>query len=177
MTMLELLVALVVLAVAMLHFGSSVGSTARLRAILRENAVAREAARATIETLRGTPFADVYATYNGRPDDDPGGAGTAPGPRFLVAGLDPLETAADGLHGEIQFPEFDAGAGAVELREDAVDDDLGMPRDLNGDSTIDGDDRANDYFILPVRVRIEWEGTSGPRVLDTCTLLCEFNLE
>lgn len=173
--MLELLLALAVLSVALLYFGGAVGATARQRVILRENAIAREGARAFLETLRSVDFATVYASYNENPADDPGGANTAPGPRFLVPGLEPLPTAVDGLQGEVLFPEIDLGAGVWELREDVVDRPLGMPRDLDGDAKVDDEDHATDYFILPVRVRLRWMGSSGPRVLDTYASLCEIN--
>jgi hypothetical protein len=69
--------------------------------------------------------------------------------------------------------EFPGNTGAV-LREDAVDAELGMPRDLDGDGTVDTDDHAGDYLVLPVRVRVTWDGVSGSRSYTICTvLLCE----
>jgi len=63
---------------------------------------------------------------------------------------------------------------ACQLREDCDYPLLGMPRDLNGDSIIDGRDHGRDYLILPVQVRIEWESTTGPRAIDLYTMLTRF---
>ena len=61
-----------------------------------------------------------------------------------------------------------------ELREDYHDPELGLPRDLNGDSIIDAEDHAEDYILLPVLIRVEWAGRFGPRTYDTHTMLAEF---
>ena len=196
-----------VMLVAVSIFYQMVLSTKRLRLLNHENAVAVEAARAMIERMRNEDFSEVYALYNSDPLDDPLVPGSGPGHRFAVSGLTALESVADGLIGEVQFPEIDVtpaaggggggmqvggiggigggGAGGVaavatpefELREDSVDDNLGMPRDLNGDSIIDDDDHAEDYLILPVRVRLQWEGVFGPRSLDLYTMIGEFRKE
>lgn len=68
-------------------------------------------------------------------------------------------------------------SGATEtgwmLREDYVDANLGMPRDLNGDSIIDNKDHSEDYILLPVQIRVEWQGTSGRRWLDVYSMLTD----
>jgi hypothetical protein len=50
---------------------------------------------------------------------------------------------------------------------------MGMPRDLDGDTFVDGDDHAGDYQILPVRVRLEWQGKGGARVLEVRTMVTD----
>ena len=57
---------------------------------------------------------------------------------------------------------------------DLTDAVLGMPRDLNADSALDGNDHAGDYTILPVRVRIEWTGINGDRFMEMATAITEF---
>lgn len=198
-TLIELMVVMSVMLVAVSIFYQMVISTNRLRVLNHENAVAVEAARAVIEQLRNEDFADVWKLYNPDPSDDPGGAGSAPGHRFEVADLEPLDSALDGCVGEIVFPselvEISGGAGAGklvgslvggggvlgavsvsqwQLREDFVDDELGMPRDLDGDSVVDDANHARNYLILPVRIRLEWEGVFGPRTLDLYTMIGEF---
>ncbi len=63
---------------------------------------------------------------------------------------------------------------ACQLREDCDYPVLGMPRDLNGDSIIDGRDHGRDYLILPVQIRVEWESATGPRAIDLYTMLTRF---
>ena len=61
------------------------------------------------------------------------------------------------------------GSVKTELRENAVDTTIGMPRDLNLDGAVDALDHAGDYMILPVRVRVQWMGASGPRTVELQT--------
>lgn len=172
-TFLELVVGMSVLLVALLIFSSSVSGVAKQRTVNRETNLAVAAARNLLETLRSQEFAEVYALYNADPDDDPGGAGTAPGNRFVVDGLDDLPDAG-GFDGEIVFPSVDAG-GVWQLREDMELPELGMPRDLSGDSIVDDQDHAGSYFILPVLIRVRWRSPIGTRQYEMTTQLCQYN--
>lgn len=159
-SLLEVSVVLVVMTVAVSMLASTMTASARVGPLMREEALAAEAARFEIESLRTVDFEDVYRTYNDDPSDDPEGAGTAPGRHFAVEGLDPREFDQDGFVGRFEFPEV----GGV-LREDSGQTDLGMPRDLNLDGLVDSASRHADYTILPFCVVIEWAGTNGPREL------------
>lgn len=200
-TILELMVVLTIMLVAVSIFYQMVGSTRRLQEVNHENAVAAEAARAIVERLRNEEFTQVFVLYNQDPDDDPDGSGTAPGPRFEVDGLEPL--AGQPLVGEVAFPEYwvevveeeesgtlSGGGGFTtlggggstttttsywewQLREDFEDEELGLPRDLNGDNILDDLDHADDYLILPVRIRLEWQGVAGTRRFELFTMLCD----
>ncbi len=165
---------MVVLLVALLILSSTVSGMAKQRAVNRETALAVAAARNQIEMLRSEDIADVFALYNSDPSDDPNGAGTAPGNRFAVQGLDAEEGAPGGLEGEILFPTVDDPVNGLQLREDVVIDKLGMPRDLSGDNVIDDQDHADAYYILPVQVRLRWVGQSGTRQFEMATQLCRF---
>ena len=170
---LELIVGMSVLLVALLIFSSSVSGVAKQRTVNRETNLAVAAARNLLETLRSQEFAEVYALYNADPGDDPGGAGTAPGNRFVVAGLDDAAD-SNGFDGEIVFPNVEAG-GAWQLREDLELPELGMPRDLSGDSIVDDRDHAGSYFILPVLIRLRWRSPIGTRQYEMTTQLCQYN--
>lgn len=167
-TTLELVFAIAVLLVGLLSYSRSLVGSVELGRKNRDTAVATEAARTLVESLYATPFDQVFATFNGDPSDDPGGAGTAPGAAFLVPGLDLRNGDPDGMHGQVLFPT-DGGA----LREDLVDDVLGMPRDLDLDGAIDGVDHAGDYRLLPVLVRVEWRSGARERLLEIQTLLAD----
>lgn len=211
-SLVELVVVLAIAAVAASMFASAVLSARAQNAVERENALAVEAARVAVERMRAAPFAELVRRYNRDPADDPGGPGTAPGPRFAVEGL--AARAADGLVGEIVLPIARREPGGLlggvvrdpvgalgglggklggalgggpappatagsewELREDFVHELLGMPRDLNGDGVADDRDHAHDYLLLPVEVRIQWDGHLGPRSLSVFTTLTDFGLE
>jgi len=178
-TFIELMVVMTILVMVVSIFYQMVVSTSGLRHTNHENAIAAEAARVVIERMRNQPFDRVYALYNGDPEDDPAGAGTGPGHRFPVDGLDPVDGAE--FVGEIVFPSAEQAPDQLEppevepapwdLREDYTNEALGMPRDLNGDSVIDELDHRDDYILLPVRIHLEWRGKAGDRRFDLYTQL------
>ena len=163
-----------ILSIAFLMYSSTTISANRQREASREGAIASDAAREMIENLRSVPFSDLYALYDHNVLDDPGGRGTAPGPRFAVARLKPVPGMPDDTIGEVQLPEMEVSPGVWELREDLVRSDLGMPRDLNGDSIIDARDHALDYVHMPVRIVLVWQGRFGPRTQSLDTLLVDY---
>lgn len=166
-SLIELLVATTVLVLGMLGAIGTLTTVNGLGESNRESILASQAARSMIESLQAEAFEDVFERFNADPGDDPGGAATAPGPGFDVPGLTPQAGDADGLAGSVLFP---VSAGNV-LREDLVDARFGMPRDLNGDDVVDGEDHTFDRIVLPVRVRIEWTGRSGDRFVEFTNIL------
>ena len=149
------------MAVALGAVVSSLVASISLKNTNRESHVAMLAAESALERIRGETFANAFRMFNANPADDPGGAGTAPGNSFAVTGLSPRTGDADGRAGEIQFP----GDGNT-LRENVVDAGLGMSRDLSGDGVVDNADHSGDYVVLPVRVRVQWQGETGDRELE-----------
>ena len=61
--------------------------TLRAQDRTRQQTLAMEAARRTIEEMRNVNFRDVFREYNGFVGDDLAGPGTAPGSGFAVQGL------------------------------------------------------------------------------------------
>ena len=168
MTLVELMLAMLVLVVAIGATMGAVGSFTRLEESNRETSAAHFAARRALERMRDLSFEDVFAAFNEDPSDDPAFAGAA-GPGFAVAGLRPQAGDADGLAGRILFPV--PPAGPLSLVENLDAPGFGLPLDLNGDGLLDGDDRSGDYTVLPVRIRVEWRGSSGNRFIELQTLL------
>jgi hypothetical protein len=144
------------------------GSAIALTSVNRETGLALEAARDRVERMQGEEFLQVFRLYNPDPTDDPAGV-VGPGSGFAVAGLDPAPDDPDGLVGELRFPTLTGS----ELREDVADEDLGMPRDLDGRNGVDASDHKDDYRLLPVEVTLRWRGTSGIRTLTLRTLLAD----
>lgn len=174
-TFIELTVVMVILLVALLIFSSTISGIARQRTAQRESALAQAAARNALESMRAEVFTNIFALYNEDPADDPGGAGTAPGNRFAIEGLDALSDDVADLEGEFRFPTMEDGVNGLELREDVDNRKLGMPRDLSGDNVVDQDDHGADYFILPVEIRVRWRGRSGTCHYELVTQLCPWN--
>ena len=159
-TMFEAVIALAVLAMSIGSISSMLATTTSLSRSNKERALALEIVEAVIEDLRAEAPGEVFARFNATTLDDPA-TGVSPGDHFFVSGLTPQLDDPDGFVGDILFP-----GNGVELREDVVDVELGMSRDLNADATIDSNDHAGDYTILPLRVRARWTGASGRQSLD-----------
>lgn len=168
MSLIEVMVSIVVFTVCVSLLSNTVAATVVHTLAKREQALAMEAAQNVLEDMRRMPFQQLFALYNADPRDDPGGAGTAPGPSFDVRGLRPVQETPAELVGRVILP-----AARAPLREDIDMPELGLPRDLNGDHLVDAEDRSRDYVVLPVRVRIEWLGKQGRRQLDLTTMLAD----
>lgn len=150
--MLEVMLVMVVMTLAVSMLAGTITSTAKMGTLQLENAIATEAARERLEFMRIQNLDELFSRFNADPADDPEGVGTAPGANFDVVGLTPREADLDNLCGQIRFPVRNG-----ELREDLVDDKLGMPRDLDMDGAITNDNVADRYLLIPVEVAIQWE--------------------
>lgn len=156
MTLLDVTIAATVLAIAITALMGLIFSSVRLGRVNRENVLAMQAARRAIEEMNTVDFANVFTTYRDNPD-------------FAVTGLAAQVGDPDGMAGQFQFPTV-----GTALREDVADAGLGMPRDLDGDGLVDAANHADNYRILPVRVRISWRGVSGDRTIDLTTVLMDW---
>ena len=160
----EILIATLIVSLALVGFADTIFQGQILETLAREEAIALNAARQQMERLYGESadpisFSRIFARYNSSGTDDPGGAGTAPGPAFAVAGLS-LPSGAS-YAGSIEFPANDAAPDV--LREDLPDAKFGTPMDLNGDGVIDSASHSGDYKVLPVRIRVTWRSGKAIR--------------
>ncbi len=168
-TLIEMLVSFAALLVVLLGFTRMLLSSRMASSTNHASTVAKEAGRSMIETLEAADFQDVFALYNDDPADDPGGPGTAPGADFAVRGLDADRDDADDLAGEILFP-----VQGGELCETLALPQFGLPADLNGDGDPDDANVTDDYRLLPVIVRVEWQNSSGTGRVEFRTLIGDF---
>jgi type II secretory pathway pseudopilin PulG len=165
-TVLEVTVASGVLVIGLLGMASSLAASLRLIEVNRETMVAHQAARGLAEEMQNGTFSQVFANYNSDPSDDPGGAGRGKGQSFKVTGLRG-KSSGQGA-GRVEFP---VPNGETRISESMVDRELGMPRDLNGDGVISAGPLAGNYVVLPVRIRVGWDGVGGAREVEFHTLL------
>lgn len=172
MTMVEVMVALVILTMCVGMLTSTIASTTVQATVNRENAIAVEAARAAIEDMHNVEFSELFALFNEFGLDDPGGPNTGFGPHFAVVGLQPVEDDPDGMVGEVIMP---GGLGI--LQETEENELLGLPRDLNGNIQVEEGDRSGDYLVLPVVVRLRWQGRAGVREFEMATMLAALSKE
>ncbi len=168
---LELLLALAVLTTGLLAFSRTLVDSAELEEVNEETAFAVAGARRVAESLHATAFDEVFRAFNSSQADDAGLLSPAWGSGFAVEGLTPVDGDPDGLCGEVLLPAVDDGFGNLQLREDLVDQRLGMPRDLDLDGAIDALDHSADYRVLPVLVRVRWVGGGREQTYDLLTLV------
>ncbi|MBL4771845.1 MAG: hypothetical protein JKY61_12070 [Planctomycetes bacterium] len=176
MTLIEVAVALPIVLVALGMFLQMLTAGLGIRTTSGETWAASCAGQDVLELMRNQAFSELFVAYNADPMDDPGGPGTAPGSSFSVPGLAVRRDDLDGFVGEVILPFWNAGtdlAPVWQVREDMVQEDLGLPRDLNADSIVDAFDHAGDFTILPVMVRLRWRSKWGPRVMTLSTVLSE----
>jgi type II secretory pathway pseudopilin PulG len=165
MTLVELVVALAVLVVgsgAAMYGLLAISVLARVQS---ERALAFEAARNVLEALQAEDFRSAFARFNATPGDDPP-LGKSPGNAFDAEGLSAQSADPDGRVGSIEFP-----GNGVQLFENVPDPELGMPRDIGGAAGIDANDHANDYALLPVKVRVQWHGAAGDAAVTLALVL------
>jgi hypothetical protein len=164
-TLVEILIAGAFIALAACGMAALLAGSLSMNAVNKETAQARTAARRMLEELQNVPASDVFATFNTVTEDDPLGQATAPGSIFSIQ-MKPAAIQVSDMTGTVVFPEY-----VGQLREDLKDENLGMPRDLNGDGVIDSENHAKDYLVLPVRILVEWRGMTGERTYELHTVL------
>jgi type II secretory pathway pseudopilin PulG len=153
LSLVELMIALVVIAIAILALFSLIVSSSQVQQETREKTLAYNAARQKIEAMRGETFTEIYARYNANTGDNPT-TGTSPGNTFTIDGLNtPSGMTAPGL---ILFPEV-TNALAENYTGDGATT-MGMPKDLNRDGDATDTTITTTYKILPVLIRVKWRG-------------------
>lgn len=176
-TLLEIVMTGAVLAIGACGMASVLVQSMTVTAVNRETTLARQAARQVLEQIVDIPAGQVYTVFSA----------TDPRAKDVYVEEDPAFTtesqtyyATESLTMNSQFSDvsgmtasviFPADLGGYSLREDVTDKALGMPRDLNGDGVIDSENHADDYVLLPVRVRVNWKGITGERSFEVCTVL------
>lgn len=165
-TLLELVMAMAIFVVVAMAMMICFTRAATSDTVSSENVRARAAAALMMDEIRDyalQSFDTTYACYNGNPSDDPEGCGTAPGNVRNVLELDSPNGAATL---RVEFPEQDD-----HLREDVIDADWAMPRDLDGDGAVGQSWMDTRYRLLPVRVVVAWQGAGGPRTYSLVTVI------
>jgi len=186
LTLVELVVAMAILAIAILALVSSITSSGQIQQNTRERVIAYNAAREIIEKMRVYAVGEVYSRYNSKTSDDTFFTGVHPGNTFHVPRLAAPKTvpatwsntateawSATTIGGVLQLDTFGNAIGndgyglvtfpetANVLREDYVDSAMGMPKDLNRDGLVTTADVSQSYKILPVKITVTWRGIGG----------------
>lgn len=163
-SILEMSVAVSVVAFGALGALSLTLSSMRLDEGNRQTVAAISAVRQVVETVETVPFEEVFARFNSNPADDPFGAGSAEGGEFhfvygdndnVLPSIDPDLTVGTVFTVNITFPTNAKG----ELVEGATPLAPGLSTDLDNDGrVIRGTNVRNSYRVLPVRAEVHWQG-------------------
>jgi type II secretory pathway pseudopilin PulG len=168
-SLVEMLGALLVLAVGLLSHVSSTLSEHRLAREQSARTTAIQAMRDVIERLRADEdFPTLYARLRTLEvqAEAGGGAESAPladgGTAWPLTTYFPTRTPADGelaMHVLVEVPPPQppqSGSGTAALRENATLPAFGLPADLDGDGAIDDDPHDADYATIPIVVILRY---------------------
>ena len=163
----DICVALFVLSASLGVLVSAVFSGIRLARSDEETAVASQALRSALARIGSLPPREAFAILNAEKADDIAGQTSA---AYLALEESLLgDSSGQAVTIQVVFPVQDDLPGV--LREDLELPALGMPRDLDGDGEIDSADHSGDVVLLPVLLRLEWEGAAGLQSLQLATIL------
>ena len=180
LTLIELMIAVAILAIAICGIMSAYFSSHRLNVRSREEAIAVAAAQDKLAEIREHSFADIVSTYGGQ--------------TFQVLGLTPVTPGAD--QGEVIIINDESPDEAAYGRDldppvgpDGVDldgngrrtDVLGVatvtstfPADLDGDgATITPVVAPAAFKLIPAVVVVTWRGSSGTARVQTMTMIAD----
>jgi hypothetical protein len=142
---------MVILAVALLTLWGTLVYCSRSNMAAEQKKMALNAAQAMVEEMKSRPFDTLINEF--------GPAGTE-GNTFPVPTLDNDEARAQG---QIAFFVDETNT------EDSAR--FGGPLDLNGDGDMTDVDVSARYQLLPVRIRVEWEGSLGAQHVEVTSIL------
>jgi prepilin-type N-terminal cleavage/methylation domain-containing protein len=149
MTMIEVMMALAVISIAIMGVMSAMSSISVLVDANHDELTALNIARQKLSEIQSTPFSTVFNQF-----------GPNQSARYFTV------SALQQGTGQIIFPVNSSGG----LDETVVDPYFGMPMDLNGNGAADTN-VSGSYTILPIRIYIQWNSTTGMRELKLNTLL------
>lgn len=150
-TLVEAAVSLTILAVALLTLWGTMISGGRTIAAAQERKLALTTAQGKLEELKSRSLDHLISIYGPKGSE---------GDTFLAPRID---DDADHAVGQIIFytDETDTKNGAG----------MGFPMDLNGDGDAVDRDVSSGFSLLPVRIRVTWQGALGTQFVDVTSLL------
>jgi prepilin-type N-terminal cleavage/methylation domain-containing protein len=186
-TLVEVVAAAAVIAIALLGLLATMTSSMKVGGVSHERAKAMRAAHNMIEAIRTqtavNSFSDSFSGVSSRtfavnlagdiqlkpqrgdPDGIVGFVWYPGDDSTKVSAEDARRTAAGRpllLPAPTGAPWTATDATTLgDLREDVNLPDLGLPRDINANGTIDATDVSSSAVLLPVVVVVEWQGVAG----------------
>jgi prepilin-type N-terminal cleavage/methylation domain-containing protein len=174
LTIVEVVMAMAIIAIALLALMSSVISSMSLVEVNRQESLAMNAARQKFAEMQSTPLGSCFATFKNTAFDVPGiataNAGRIYFPMSASGNLDETVTTVSNFHAstppsiqtisDFKLATTTSGVPANPLLAYAgryVPRDMNLDRDAN-DTNVNGE-----YVLLPVKIRIRWESIQGEK--------------
>jgi prepilin-type N-terminal cleavage/methylation domain-containing protein len=164
--LIEVLLASAILVLALLGHAASVAAEHTLAKSLNDRGLAIQTLQKVIERVRADPdWSGLYATLRAKSTESSGDTGlswlkedTSLTTYALTSYYSDLvaPTSLGTVTVLIQVPSTTV-SGVAALRENATAPRYGLPHDLNGDGTIDGNSRDSDYRSVPIVARLRWK--------------------
>lgn len=169
-SMVDVLIGSLILMVAVMVHSTTVLSVQRMNSARAERGIATETLARFVERMRADlDWAGLYARLRPLSAESAGDTSLS----RLGADLKLTTRAVTSYYGDftvpmslgqvtilVQVPSIDVG-GIAALRENVSAPRYGLPYDLNGDGTINGDSRNLDYLALPIVVHLRWQRPSA----------------
>lgn len=154
--MIEAVVVMSILLMGLLAMTSTSVTVHALRESDRERRLANSALDSIIEDIKGVSNAQVGTDPTWSQNFVNAYAiGGTPGPQYQVSGLEVRDGEPSIITVTVTTDET--------LTDQELGVNLGMPRDLDNDDAVDNADVTATASILPVIVRVRWNGSSGNR--------------
>ena len=171
-SLVDVCVSMALLAISLGVLIASAFSAMKLDQVNASTALANQALRRMCEEMQAMPVDEVIDAY-WTPEDEQEDQRDDDLVQKTLARLTVRDELLADVKGTLPVARarFPLGDDGRTLREDLDRPELGLPRDLNGDGTIDSDDHRADFRILPVVLQLDWNGPSGPQSLRLTTLL------
>jgi Tfp pilus assembly protein PilV len=146
-SLLEVAIAVPVLAVGVLGFLFALQNNFRLNREVIADDIAEVAFTNALETIRATDFEDIYSTYSGTTIAYSSNVSASTG----VDDVASLVTSG-GVAASVQVACF--------VDETALPSEFGPVMDLDGDGALTSTDCSTTYFLLPVRLTLTYQSGS-----------------
>jgi hypothetical protein len=171
LSLVEVTVAVGVLAVALTGLVGAMTLAAKQSALSSEMSIAQDAARAKAEEMHGTRFDDLLPTYRGHTFAV---TGLTAVPSNTSVGRVVLHTRSSvcfrhGAFSEQMFREDNPGSPGTAAHDERTR--MGLPMDLNGDGDATDDVCRELAQRVVARIVVEWRGAAGDQEVDLCVVI------
>ena len=170
MTLIEVMIAAMVLAIGIMSAMSALISVSTLETANHDDLIAISVAKQKLAEIQTQKFQTVFSFYG------PNGQQNKFDVYPLPEGQGKIEFPTNPAIADNALPDTSISYTLSEMvNNSGLATDLGMPMDLDGDGLASKTDVTTTYVLLPMRITITWNSSVGPRSMKLCTMLVKTN--